>query len=55
MKSIFKKYLDFETKHGNEDTVASVKQKALEYVTAKTDVEWVRLLYENKMCKIALE
>ncbi|XP_061171333.1 protein RRP5 homolog [Saccostrea echinata] len=32
MKFFFKKFLDFEEKHGDEFTVASVKQKAQEYV-----------------------
>ncbi|XP_062605737.1 protein RRP5 homolog [Saccostrea cucullata] len=32
MKFFFKKFLDFEEKHGDESTVAAVKQKAQEYV-----------------------
>jgi len=39
MKSIFKKYLDFESKYGNDDTVAAVKQKAMEFVTSRTGAE----------------
>mmetsp|Transcript_30854 Transcript_30854/g.37394 ORF Transcript_30854/g.37394 Transcript_30854/m.37394 type:complete len:209 (+) Transcript_30854:3-629(+) len=31
MKSVFKKYLEFEQKHGDEDTVDEVRQKAMEY------------------------
>ncbi|URE17983.1 Suppressor of forked protein (Suf) [Musa troglodytarum] len=32
MKFLFKKYLDYEKAHGDEDTIEHVKQKALEYV-----------------------
>ncbi|RWS21921.1 protein RRP5-like protein [Leptotrombidium deliense] len=32
MRVMFKKYLDFEMKYGNEDTVSRVRQKAKEYV-----------------------
>ena len=32
MKVIFKKYLDFETKYGNEESIMNVKQKAIKYV-----------------------
>ncbi|RWS01309.1 Pdcd11 protein-like protein [Dinothrombium tinctorium] len=32
MRTLFKKYLDFESKYGNEDTFARVKQKAKDYV-----------------------
>lgn len=32
MKFFFKKFLDFEEKHGDESSVAAVKQKAQEYV-----------------------
>ncbi|CAL9060989.1 unnamed protein product [Musa banksii] len=32
MKFLFKKYLDYEKAHGDEDTVEHVKRKALEYV-----------------------
>ncbi|XP_064630324.1 protein RRP5 homolog [Lineus longissimus] len=35
MKFFFKKYLDFEKKFGTEESVAEVKQKALEYVETK--------------------
>ena len=35
MKFFFKKQLDFEQKHGNDETVAAVKQKALDYVEAR--------------------
>ncbi len=38
MKFFFKRYLDFEKKFGNESTVDSVKQKAVEYVESKTGV-----------------
>jgi rRNA biogenesis protein RRP5 len=35
MKFIFKKYLEFEKKHGDESTVESVKKMAEEYVRDK--------------------
>lgn len=35
MKSIFKKYLQFEKTHGNADTVQHVKQQALSYLRTK--------------------
>ena len=34
MKSIFKKYLNFELEHGNIETQNNVKQKAKEYVVS---------------------
>lgn len=39
MKFIFKKYLEFEKKHGDESTVIKVKKIAEEYVKDKTDNE----------------
>ena len=39
MKSIFKKYLDFETKYGDDSTVSQVKQKAIAYVESQTVAE----------------
>ncbi|KAL7751540.1 rRNA biogenesis protein rrp5 [Sorochytrium milnesiophthora] len=36
MKFFFKKYLEFEKKHGDDDRVAYVKQKAVEYVATLT-------------------
>ncbi|XP_077992848.1 protein RRP5 homolog [Glandiceps talaboti] len=36
IKFFFKRYLDYEKKHGDDGTVAAVKQKALEYVESKT-------------------
>lgn len=36
MKFFFKKFLEFEERHGTEEQVLSVKQKAVEYVKAKT-------------------
>ncbi|XP_070539661.1 protein RRP5 homolog [Ptychodera flava] len=38
IKFFFKRYLEFEKKFGDENSVSSVKQKALEYVEAKTEV-----------------
>ena len=35
MKFFFKKYLEFEEKHGDETLVAEVKQKALDYVESQ--------------------
>ena len=35
MKSIFKRYLDFETVHGNQQSIDQVRKKALEYVESK--------------------
>ncbi|CAH1239583.1 PDCD11 [Branchiostoma lanceolatum] len=35
MKGFFKRYLEFEKKHGDENTVSVVKRKAMEYVEAK--------------------
>ena len=32
MKFVFKKYLEYEKKHGDEDTVEDVKRKAMDYV-----------------------
>ena len=37
MKFFFKKYLEFEQRHGTESSVESVKRKAVEYVESKTD------------------
>jgi hypothetical protein len=39
MKFLFKKYLDFEKSHGNNTTVAAVKQKALQYVESQGYVD----------------
>ena len=36
MKFIFKKYLEFEKRHGDETTVEGVKKLAEEYVQDKT-------------------
>lgn len=35
MKFFFKKYMDFEEKHGDADTVETVKLKALQYVESQ--------------------
>ena len=35
MKAIFKRYLDFETSHGDQQGVDRVRKKALEYVESK--------------------
>ncbi|XP_019627856.1 PREDICTED: protein RRP5 homolog [Branchiostoma belcheri] len=35
MKGFFKRYLEFEKKYGDEDTVSAVKRKAIEYVETK--------------------
>lgn len=32
MRTLFKKYLEFEQKHGNDETVAKVKTLAANYV-----------------------
>lgn len=34
MKCIFKKYLEYEKKHGDDDAVEDVKRKAMDYVNA---------------------
>ena len=39
MKFFFKKYLEFEERHGTEALVAEVKQKALDYVETQGYVE----------------
>ena len=36
MKSIFQKYLLFETAHGDEERLDAVRRKALDYVESKT-------------------
>uniref|UniRef100_A0A0P6D669 Programmed cell death protein pre-rrna processing protein rrp5 n=1 Tax=Daphnia magna TaxID=35525 RepID=A0A0P6D669_9CRUS len=38
MKTIFQKFLEFETHHGDEDRQGYVRKKALDYVESKTDV-----------------
>lgn len=38
IKFFFKRYLEYEKKHGNEKTVQAVKEKALQYVEAKSSV-----------------
>ena len=38
-KACLKKFVEFEEKHGNAETVAVVKQKAVEYVQSKGGVE----------------
>ena len=35
MKFFFKKYLEFEQRHGTEESVEAVKQKATDYVESK--------------------
>lgn len=35
MKFFFKRYMDYESKHGDEDSVDDVKDKAREYVQSK--------------------
>ena len=35
IKSVFKRYLDFEKTHGSQATVELVKQKAKDYVETK--------------------
>lgn len=37
MRTFFKRYIDFETKYGNDESVADVKQKALNYIESKTN------------------
>ena len=37
MKFFFKRYLDFEQKHGTEETVRNVKEKAVDYVESTVD------------------
>ena len=39
MKACLKKFVEFEEKHGDAETVAAVKQKAVEYVQSKGGVE----------------
>ncbi len=39
MKTLFKKYLDFEQKFGTEDSVSAVKQKAIEYVESMAQMD----------------
>ena len=36
MKILFKRYLEFEKKYGDETSVEGVKRKAMEYVESKT-------------------
>jgi rRNA biogenesis protein RRP5 len=36
MKFFFKRYLEFEREHGDEGTISAVKDKAREYVQART-------------------
>ena len=38
MKFFFKKYLDFEEKHGTEQTANTVKEKAIAYVEVRAAV-----------------
>ncbi|XP_078421131.1 protein RRP5 homolog isoform X1 [Cetorhinus maximus] len=38
MKFFFKRYLEYEKKHGNEESVQAVKEKALEYVESKSSL-----------------
>lgn len=40
IKFFFKKYLEFEQKHGTEETVRSVKEEAVDYVESKVDTSW---------------
>ena len=37
MKTLFQKFLEFETRHGSEERQTYVRQKALEYVESKTE------------------
>lgn len=39
MKTIFQKFLEFETHHGGPERQDYVRQKALDYVESKTDNE----------------
>ncbi|XP_063056159.1 protein RRP5 homolog isoform X2 [Engraulis encrasicolus] len=39
IKFFFKRYLDYEKKHGTPDTIQAVKQKALEYVETRGGAE----------------
>ena len=47
MKFFFKKFLDFEEKHGDEASVAAVKRKAQEYV----DSHWGLPVPETSACE----
>ncbi|XP_078079096.1 protein RRP5 homolog isoform X2 [Mustelus asterias] len=38
MKFFFKRYLEYEKRHGNEESVQAVKEKALEYVESKSSL-----------------
>lgn len=40
MKLFFKRYLDFERKHGDALSVEKVKTKAMEYVESKAALNW---------------
>ena len=50
MKFFFKKFLDFEEKHGDEASVAAVKRKAQEYV----DSHWGLPVPETSACEPSL-
>ena len=50
MKFFFKKFLDFEEKHGDEASVAAVKRKAQEYV----DSHWVLPVPEPSLSAVPL-
>ena len=39
MKTMFQKFLEFETQHGSEERQNYVRQKALEYVEAKSEAK----------------
>ncbi|CAH1783995.1 unnamed protein product [Owenia fusiformis] len=41
MKSVFKKYMDFEKVHGDEETQNAVKREAIEYVESKSNEDTV--------------
>jgi rRNA biogenesis protein RRP5 len=38
MKTLFQKFLEFETAHGDQDRLDYVRRKALEYVESKSAV-----------------
>jgi len=38
MKFFFKRYLEYEKRFGNEESVQAVKEKALEYVESKSSL-----------------
>ena len=40
MKILFKRYLEFEKKYGDDEKIEGVKRKAVDYVQSKAAVPW---------------